>query len=144
MAPYDFKTKVLSSINYFRPKFIVVREKSIDDFREAEKNNNLGKYSQQDLAFVRFIRANYDEVVKGLYKSKKVKDVVVPEKEEAAAEGKEISEGASVSQSESVSSQASEQEARPQLKVVEVDSSGNGNDNQVKESQPENAKEKTE
>ena len=77
-------------------------------------------------------------------KSKKVKDVVVPEKEEAAAEGKEISEGTSVSQSESVSSQASEQEARPQLKVVEVDSSGNGNDNQVKESQPENAKEKTE
>ena len=151
MAPYDFKTKVLSSINYFRPKFIVVREKSVDDFRTAEKENDLGKYSQQDLAFVRFIRANYDEVVKGLYKYKKVKNVVVPEKEDGVAEEEEHSEDASATGNETDSSQTSEQQSQPLLKAVEVDSSesGNsssdsGNENQVKESQSENPEKKAE
>ena len=67
MAPYDFTTKILNSLNYFHPKYVIIREKAVDEFRENFKAGKLDEYSPQELAFVRFIRNHYNEVEKGLY-----------------------------------------------------------------------------
>ena len=92
MAPYDFKTKVLNSLNYFKPKFIIVREKSVDDFRAAEKKNQTDRFSAQEQAFARFLRTNYEEVVKGLYKYRKAPEVVIPHDDEGDLHPVELSD----------------------------------------------------
>lgn len=90
-APYDFKTKVLSSLTFFLPKFIVVSEPTLNRFREAEREGSTEGIPNQDQAFMRFVRTDYTEVMEGLFRYAGGRDEdlgeEVPEENGALPEG---------------------------------------------------------
>lgn len=75
---FDVKQKVIDGIAYFKPKYVVIREKFVDEFikSEAERMAEM-RYSRSEQAFYKYIFQHYTEVTKGLYKLRVEEDEAV-------------------------------------------------------------------
>lgn len=72
---FDVKTKVLNGLMYFRPKFVVIKNRLLDEYLNSK--NKEKNFSRSEIAFYNYIFANYNQPVKGLFKLKQSGAVVV-------------------------------------------------------------------
>ncbi len=65
---YDVRMKVLSSITFFRPRFIIFTGKKLNAYRDAEARNMVETvFSYSEQMFYRYIFGNYEEVLPRLF-----------------------------------------------------------------------------
>lgn len=65
---YDVRMKVLSSITFFKPRFIVITGKKLNAYRDAEARNMVETaFSYSEQMFYRYIFSNYEEVTPRLF-----------------------------------------------------------------------------
>lgn len=61
----NLKTKVLGGIEFFKPKFIIIRARLVKEFRD--QNGDPKTYSAAERDFFKYVFTNYRELVPGLF-----------------------------------------------------------------------------
>lgn len=69
---HDLKTRILNGINYFKPRFIVIRSRLVEAYLK-DKANSLA-YNSSERAFFEYVFNFYDELMPGLYVRKTEKN----------------------------------------------------------------------
>ena len=65
---YDVRMKVLSSITFFKPRFIIFTGKRLNAYRDAEARNMVETvFSYSEQMFYRYIFTNYEEILPRLF-----------------------------------------------------------------------------